>query len=217
MQSSTTGRHQYFAGKLKPQCAAKSHTSSPAILSHQMRIYTSGPDMLRCFLYLVSQLTYIGGQQHSHSSELSLKSREILALCVAAFDPSTGQLPLCPALPFFSWVMMEVSHAEEVFPSQKWKIKSSSAVIVSALASVLFWKLIMLLLRDNLLLKQQLYLLPWKRFLYLRTQQSVGTPDFSSHHQCRWCLMKDKILSPHLLGFLRGDIKEERAELKITT
>lgn len=58
--------------------------------------------MLRCFLYLVSQLTYTGGQEYSHSSELFLKSREILALCAAAFDPSIGQLPLRPALPFFS-------------------------------------------------------------------------------------------------------------------
>lgn len=80
--------------------------------------------MLRCFLYLVSQLTYIGGQQHPHSSEPSLKSREILALCVTAFDPSTGQLPPCPALPFFSWVMMEVSHAEEVFQAKSEKLKA---------------------------------------------------------------------------------------------
>lgn len=147
-----------------------------------------------------------------------LKSREILALCVTAFDPSIGQLPLCPALLFFSLHDDGSIPCWRGLPSRKWKIKTSSAVIVLALASVLFWKLVMLLLRDNLLLKQQLYLLPWKEryFCILRTPAtcwSVDTPYLSSYHQCRWCLIKNKILFPHLLSFLRRDMEEGRAQL----
>lgn len=73
----------------------------------------------------------------------------------------------------FPWLMMEVSPCWRDLPSPKWKIKSSSAAIVSALASVLSWRLIMLLLRDNLLLKQQLYLLLWKKFLYPENNSNV--------------------------------------------
>lgn len=79
--------------------------------------------MLRLFLYLVSQLTYIGGQEYSHSSEPCLKSREILALCVTAFDPSTNYHSVLLFLSF-PWVMMEVSHAEEVCQAESEKFKA---------------------------------------------------------------------------------------------
>lgn len=91
--------------------------------------------MLRCFLYLVSHLTYAGGQEYSQPSELCLKSGQILLLYVSAFYHSTGQIPLCPTL-FFPKLPMEVTHDQEICQAKLNNKKLFCYNIVSALGSL---------------------------------------------------------------------------------
>lgn len=66
------------------------------------------------------------------------KQRDFSIVCHCFW--SQHQLPLCPALPFFSLGDDGSIPCWRGLPSWKWKIKSFSAVIVWALASVFFLK-----------------------------------------------------------------------------